>query len=542
MIKRMLSILLALTLVMTVSIGLAETTTNGVNETTIAEKAKLGTKIEKVTDEPVTLTMWMDVSSHDVSNIIGDLQDMDILKTLEEKTGVHIELKLAPVGEADTSFSLMMASGNIADIIIGFDSYYKKGGDAAIDEGVIYDLKDLVDQYAPNYKAAITASSYRERGTVTDDGNMPYFCEPTYMDDPGLTYGGAIIRQDLLDKLGMSTPVTLDDWHTYLTRCKDELGMTRGLGLANTGISKYNAYNAAFGFEMENPSDCFIPVYQVDGKVMYGPLSDGYKEYITMMAQWYSEGLIDPDFTSTITFDDGVAMMSSNLCSASSDHGGVLGYVNGLGAAVDPDFNFVAVPAPVKTAGDQLHVGYYKGGAGLTKIAAISKTCKNPEVAVKFIDQLFTDEGFMLCNYGTEGKTYNLVDGLPVYTDLIANNDKGTITDMLCAYAAPILWPFESVLGRDDVSTSADMAKVWDTNDDLSYTYPGGATLNSDEKEVYSDLYPEIKSYVDEMTVKFIMGLEPLENYDAFVEQLNTLGVQDIIKAYQDAYDRYMSR
>ena len=129
-----------------------------------------------------------------------------------------------------------------------------------------------------------------------------------------------------------------------------------------------------------------------------------------------------------------------------------------------------------------------------------------------------------------------------MYTDLIANNDKGTITDMLCAYAAPILWPFETVLGRDDVSTSADMAKVWDTNDDYSYTYPGSATLNSDEKEVYSDLYPEIKSYVDEMTVKFIMGLEPLENYDAFVEQLNTLGVQDIIKAYQDAYDRYMSR
>ena len=97
---------------------------------------------------------------------------MDILKTLEEKTGVHIELKLAPVGEADTSFSLMMASGNIADIIIGFDSYYKQGGDAAIDEGIIYDLKDMVDQYAPNYKAAITASSYRERGTVTDEGNM----------------------------------------------------------------------------------------------------------------------------------------------------------------------------------------------------------------------------------------------------------------------------------------------------------------------------------------------------------------------------------
>ena len=102
------------------------------------------TKIERVTEEPVTLTMWMDISSHDVSNIIGDLQNMDILKALEEKTGVHIELMLAPVGEAETSFSLMLASGNYADIVIGFDNYYTMGGDAAIEEGIIYDLKDLV--------------------------------------------------------------------------------------------------------------------------------------------------------------------------------------------------------------------------------------------------------------------------------------------------------------------------------------------------------------------------------------------------------------
>jgi putative aldouronate transport system substrate-binding protein len=538
MFKRILPILLALSLLMT-GAGLAE----GVNESTISDKAKLSTKIERVTNDPVTLTVWMDISSHDVSNIIGDLQDMDILKTLEEKTGVHIQWMLAPVGEAETSFSLMLASGKLADIVIGFDSYYKKGGDAAIDEGIIYDLKDLIEKNAPNYQAVRTASTYRERGTVTDSGKMPYFCEPTYMDDPGLTYGGAIIRQDLLDKLGMSMPVTFDDWHEYLTRCKNELSMTRGLGLANTGISKYNAFNAAFDFEMENPAAPGCPIYQVDGKVMYGPLTQGYKDYVTMMAKWYSEGLIDPDFTSTITFDDGVAMMSSNLCSSSSDHGGVLGYVNSLGTAVNPDFNFVAAPDPVIKAGDQLHVGYLKSGAGLGKIAAVTTACKNPEIAVKFIDQLYSDEGFMLCNYGTADKTYTLVDGKPVYTDLIANNSQGTITDMLCAYAAPILWPFETVLGRDDVSTSGDMAKVWDVNNDYSYTFPSNAvTLNAEENEVYSDIYPEIKSYVDEMTVKFIMGLEPLENLDAFVEKLNSLGVQDVIKAYQSAYDRYMSR
>lgn len=538
MLKRVLPLLLVLTLVMTTNFVLAEGTT----EKSLAEIAQMDTKIERITEEPVTLTLWMDISSHDVSNIIGDLQNMDILKTLEEKTGVHIELILAPVGEAETSFSLMLASGNYADIVIAFDSYYSKGGDAAIEEGIIYDLNELVAEYAPNYQVVRTASKYRELGTVTDNGKMPYFCQPTYLDYPGLTYGGPIIRQDCLDKLGLDTPVTFDEWHEFLTRCKDELGMTRGLSLAYTGISKYNAFNAAFDFMMQNPADSAPPLFQVDGVVQYGPLADEFKDYLIMMSKWYAEGLIDPDFTSTITFDDGIAMISSDLCAATSEHGGVLGYANMLGSAVNPDFNFVAIANPVLNEGDQLHVGYMKGGAGLGKVAAITTACENPEIAVKFLDQLYSDEGMMLCNYGTEGKTYTLVNGLPVYTDLVANNDQGTITDMLCAYAAPIVWPFVSVLGRDDVSTANMMADIWDTNNDYSYSYPNGATLNEDEKEVYSDIYPEIKSYVEEMTVKFIMGLELMDNYDNFLATLDTLGVQEVVDAYQNAYDRYISR
>ena len=32
------------------------------------------------------------ITSHDVTNVVGDIQNLDILKTLEEKTGVHLEL------------------------------------------------------------------------------------------------------------------------------------------------------------------------------------------------------------------------------------------------------------------------------------------------------------------------------------------------------------------------------------------------------------------------------------------------------------------
>lgn len=538
MLKRLLPLVLALAMMLTLA---SPASAEEVQWPTLAERAQMKTKIQRVTDEPVTLTVWMDISSQDVTNVVGDLQNLDILKTLEEKTGVHIELIVPPIGEGASNFSLMLTSGQYADIIIGFDNNYSLGGDAAIEEGIILDLKDLIEKYAPNYQAARTASKYRAINTVTDSGAMPYFCNMSFQDLCGKTYGGPIIRQDLLDKLGMDAPVTFDDWHTFLTRSKDELGMSRGLGMACNGISKYNAFNAAFDFGMSDVAQGGN-FYIKDGKVCFGALSDGFLQYVTLMNQWYSEGLIDPDFTSTITFDDGIAMMSSDLCSATSEHGGVLDYVNGLGQAVNPDFKFVPVADPVLEAGQQLHYGFINGGAPISKAAAISSTCKYPEIAVKFLDQLYTDEGFMLCNYGTEGKSYTLVDGEPVFTDLILNNELGTATHMMCAYAAHISWPFEGVLGREDVSSLAGFAQVWDQNNDYSYSFPSGVTLNKEELEVYGDYFADIKTYVEEMTVKFIMGLEPLENFPAFQDQLNALGIDQVLAAYQAAYERYLSR
>ena len=537
MTKKALAILLALSLVLTACIGFAE----GVNETTIAEKAKLGTKVQKVTEEPVTLSVWVDISGNNaVGNIIESMNDMDLVKAMEEKTGVHLEFTCAPIGEAESSFSLMIASGKYPDIIMGFDNYYKLGGEAAIEDGILLDLKDLVEKYAPNYKAVCAASDYRAKNTVTDSGKMPYICSPAYQDAIQTTYGGPIIRQDLLDKLGMTAPVTYDDWYTYLSRCVKELGLKRAFGLSYNGICKYNGFNAGFGFAMPN-STMDTPFYQENGQVKFAPLEQNYKDYLTMMAKWYADGLIDPDFTSTITFDDGVAMMSSGECAGTSDHGGLAGYINSLGQAVDPNFNFVAIANPVKTAGETLHIGS-NTGSFMSKVCGISTTCKNPEIAVAYIDQYFTDEGFMLCNYGTEGKTYTLVDGMPVYTDLILNNPKGTITDTLTAYASPVNWFREVVSGRDDYPTTAAMAEVWDSNDDYANMLPNDVSLTTEEKEIYSDVFPEIKSYVEEMTVKFIMGLESFDNYDAFVQNVKDLGIQQVIDSYQAALERYLSR
>lgn len=538
MAKRILAVILSLVLIMTACTAFADIAEE--RDAIIREKAKMNTKVQKLTDEPVTLTLWADTKNNGaVGTLLERLDDMEMLKAMEEKTGVHIECITPPIGEDETAFSLMLASGEYPDIIIGFHNYYPYSGDDAVEKGIIVDIATLLD-VAPNYKAAIETSDFRMKSAYTDSGRMPYIHMPVVADEPGLNVGGPIIRQDLLDKLGMTAPQTYDELHTFLSRCVNELGLKRPLALDSNGASKYDGLTAGFGIHLKNicTGDAF---YLQDGQVTYGPMTEGYREYITMMAQWYEEGLIDPDFASVVTFDDGVAMVTNGECAYSSDHSGILGMYNSVGQTLDPDFNFVVCPLPTKTVGEKVHLGS-SSGPTCYSAAAISTSCQDPELAMRYIDQWYSDEGFMMSNYGVEGVTYEMVDGMPVYTDFVTNNPDMDAVAILGAYATPVTWFAEYVSCRDIDEETRKMNQVWDEQNDCAGVIPGAVTLSTEEKEIYGDLYSEISSYVDEMTVRFIMGLEPIENYDYFVEQLKLLGIEEAIGAYQSAYDRYMAR
>lgn len=51
-----------------------------------------------------------------------------------------------------------------------------------------------------------------------------------------------------------------------------------------------------------------------------------------------------------------------------------------------------------------------------------------------------------------------------------------------------------------------------------------------------------INDYYKEMFVKFVMGQEPLENFESYRAQLENLGLSRTLEIYQAAYERYQSR
>ncbi|GMK37457.1 hypothetical protein PCCS19_05110 [Paenibacillus sp. CCS19] len=58
----------------------------------------------------------------------------------------------------------------------------------------------------------------------------------------------------------------------------------------------------------------------------------------------------------------------------------------------------------------------------------------------------------------------------------------------------------------------------------------------------YASIMTDVNTYKDEMILKFIMGAEPLDKFDRFVETLKGLGIDEAIQIQQSALERYNNR
>src|SRR5262249_28456720 len=149
-------------------------------------------------------------------------------------------------------------------------------------------------------KKALDSNPRWHKEVVNDDGDI--FCFPFLRGDPYLqTFQGPIIRKDWLDKLGLKVPTTMDEWHDLLMAFKtkdpngngkdDELGFTAMLGSRPLdGFTSSHVFVGAWGIAVE--------WYQEKGTVKFGMVQPEFKEFLSTMAQWYKDGLIDPDFPS----------------------------------------------------------------------------------------------------------------------------------------------------------------------------------------------------------------------------------------------------
>ena len=92
-------------------------------------------------------------------------------------------------------------------------------------------------------------------------------------------------------------------------------------------------------------------------------------------------------------------------------------------------------PYPAAEKGKMAEYGRLATPVNMGVSVAISRNCKKPELAARFLDYGYTEEGHNLFNFGIEGVSYEWKDGYPTYTELITDNPDGlTMTESMNMY------------------------------------------------------------------------------------------------------------
>ncbi len=486
------------------------------------------------------ITYWGLLSTTESPNF-SNRGDEPFAKAWMEQTGIEIEFMHPPTGQIKEQFSLILADGNLPDIMeYNWLADYPGGPEKAIKDGVILPLNDIFAQYCPNITKYLAENPDIDKMIKTDDGN--YYAFPFVRGSQRLCNTiGLMLRGDLLEELGLEVPTTIDEWHTVLTAFKENgIASPYCPEYTRTDLMNADPFMAAFGI-------CKNFYIDDAGKVQYGGIQEGYKQYLETMAQWYKEGLIDADLA-TLKFDQVNAKMINGTAGASLGFAGsYMGTWMGAATAENPDYLLVPAPYPTLEKGTAAEYGFkdsqYSGHAS----AAITTSCQDVERAAKLLDYAYGEKGHMLFNFGVEGESYDLIDGEPVYTQWIMENPDGwPVAQAMSAYIrgnnnGPFIQDARYLDQYYALDCQKDTVDVWGaTNADKHMLPP--VTPTSDESREMSSIVNEITTYRDEMALKYIFGAESLDTFEEYVQNIKSMGLDRALQIQQDALDRYNTR
>ena len=60
-----------------------------------------------------------------------------------------------------------------------------------------------------------------------------------------------------------------------------------------------------------------------------------------------------------------------------------------------------------------------------------------------------------------------------------------------------------------------------------------------EEQAVLDRIEPDFNTFCDESIEKFIAGITPMSEFDAFVEKLNAIGLEELLAVKQAQFDRF---
>ncbi|SIO00041.1 extracellular solute-binding protein [Vannielia litorea] len=491
-----------------------------------------------IVEEPLELTIHMHWPRAQGYGVGGDASKIyPVEEVAREMTGIHLIDKTSGKNVTDQAeaMNLLLAQGNLPDIVGGH--LIQQPVNQYGPEGAFVPLNELVEEHAPNIAKFWEEHPGLKEAISSYDGNYYYI---PYLPDG--KFGRAwYIRQDWLDKLGLEQPQNVDELYEVFKAFRD--GDPNGNGKKDEipyFARQWEEVNRLLTLwdARSSGSDTYHDFYVNDeGSVVHPYAQEAYRDGIANIAKWYAEGLIDPEiFTRGSSSRD--YLLSENLGGSTHDwFASTSGYNDALKDKVE-GFNFIPFLPPASAGGVRMEehrrIPIKPDGW------AISYSNEHPVETIKYFDFFFTPEGSNLANFGVEGKTWDMVDGEPIYKPEVLNSDSPVNSQMYLEGAQIYRgypqdyryeWQWTSQAAREGI-------ELYDANDLLIDQFLGVA-MNKEEQAVYDKYWPSLRTYMLERNQAWILGSGDVNaDWDAYVETLDKMGYQEVIEVLNSAYAR----
>ena len=482
-----------------------------------------------VSAEPVTLTAFLMMDTN-LQDYIKDWNETPFFQNLEKLTGVHIEFTAPPASAAAETLNLLTLGDELPDIIFS-SNIYSGGPYQGYVDGYFADLAPYLPEYAPEYWSIISGSDDIWRETVDSDGVIAGMYR--ILQEPNPAFMRLILKKEVLDKLGVTeVPALISDWENLFQKMLD------------AGMTPYALDASGYEEKFMGAYDVMKDFYQVDGKIKYGQVQEGFKQYLTLMNDWYSKGYISKDFVSmtghdTLFATDTLGTFNKPIVAA-------------YNFGKNEGYTVLSTPYARVTENQPLHWDHYtntmvKKDQNFGNIS-VSADCENIELAVKWINFLYTAPGVEAANWGVKGLNFDYDEnGKPYYLPAMWDYN-GISAEGLNYYFKGhnfATYAYGDTTCHANLLKSPEAAAIRDEFGDDPYLdsayYIPTLSLTEEETDIKADIMNDINTYVNEMVLKFIIGTEPLTNWDTFVSTVEGMGLQKVIDVQQAALDRYLT-
>lgn len=444
--------------------------------------------------------------------------DNVIVKEFEKRTNTDLDIIWVSSNNYGDKLSVTLASGDIPDLVL-LDDPFNAQVRSMVAQGAFWDITDVVKDY-PNLMKFPDATWNNQKQRDGRNYGVPRV-------RPVEGGSGFIIREDWLNKLNLPVPQTTDELYTALKAFKDN----NPDGLKPTEVVPFAGATAADHLSnFIHLQNAFTGTHwhwkEQDGELARVDLMPEVREFIVYMKRLYDEKLIPEDFAvlkgSQVSdlVKGGKAGVYENIVENSWEPTEELRKTN-------PDATFL----PLVSLN-----GFASKDNGSFGMFAIPKKVSEEKMKklVALLDYGASEEGSDLANYGFEGVHHTLENGFKVSTEQAK-------TDIVAQQAlGQIFLKYDKYLRAWRTGIPTDMyernKKIIDEREKISIPDPATGLYS----ETNLTKGGELDKKIFDLKVKVIMGVESLEAWDQFVEQLRVN--PDLIKITDELNQSYKAR